>query len=707
MNLFYLVCYLVLSFCSLEKSQFFTVASTLTYRRQTSENFQLNTTSLNSNKESISTEKSELSNVGASTIETKITTNSFEARNNTTESQNVKTTHIELTTPLASTRYTDEPTTVSARISPTTSKVKHERKSKPLLTLIGDERVENYPRTFILSDMMARDASDPRRALPLVPKSKNTTKNPEVTTNSATVPKKITEKTTKKPKTKKKNETLIVKTTAILKNSTTSTIKLKNSTELNNTTKKPHMVLPSYLYIYTMENGTKSVYVMCRALPFCKWTAWGQCRNVKIKNCDSCSKWQFSLFLSCVLLLGGLIVVGNLCVLSYCWKEKQNSSTYLSCKASLAFTDILTGLFVFMFFLPNIVSAWNSTMFQTTIPTSKEKGTLSNAIKGIIFLVIFQSNFYQLTAIAVVRLLDIVFPWKRLSEGKTHVILITVWALSVVSSTIPTWFPYTFEFNYTPDLFITWINIRTNPGGYSGTEKGISAPTIVLSLFLIIIPYIVSLVSCIALLVFVKIQLNKSRKLTSQVETINKKEQKATISIVVKVLGFTVTTLPFLIRVAYDTWFKRQNCKTDEVSLPITFYIFFSRSLVNVIVYLTNDEKFRNFVLCKKTAKKVSFGASSVQSFETDTTTVVDDEDIKEKSKTVTKVKRLKIKESKIKVVEENAKQENKDDIKQGSVDEKVETKNETDKGETVTENNQKEEAKPVEGNDNEAFEKE
>merc|ERR1712096_306440 len=152
-------------------------------------------------KESISTEKLELSNVGASTIETKTTTNSSEARNNTTESRNVKTTHIELTTPLASTRYTDEPTTVSARISPTTSKVKHERKSKPLLTLIGDERVEDYPRrkTFILSDMMARDASNPRRALPLVPKSKNTTKNPEVTTNSATVPKKTTEKTTKKP----------------------------------------------------------------------------------------------------------------------------------------------------------------------------------------------------------------------------------------------------------------------------------------------------------------------------------------------------------------------------------------------------------------------------------------------------------------------------------------------------------------------------
>ena len=156
-----------------------------------------------------------------------------------------------MTTPLASTRYTGEPTTVNARISPTTSKVKDERKSKPLLTLIGDERVEDYPRrkTFILSDMMARDASDPRRVLPLIPKSKNTTKNPEVTTNSATVPKKITEKTTKKPKTKTKNETLIVKTTAILKNSTTSTIKLKNSTELNNTTKKPHIVLPSYLYI--------------------------------------------------------------------------------------------------------------------------------------------------------------------------------------------------------------------------------------------------------------------------------------------------------------------------------------------------------------------------------------------------------------------------------------------------------------------------
>ena len=92
---------------------------------------------------------------------------------------------------------------------------------------------------------------------------------------------------------------------------------------------------------------------------------------------------------------------------------------------------------MFLFFLPNVVNSWNSTMFQTTIPMNKEKGSLSNSIKGITFLIIFQSNFYQLAAIAVVRLLDIVFPWKRLSEGKTHVILISVWLLAIVSSTIP------------------------------------------------------------------------------------------------------------------------------------------------------------------------------------------------------------------------------------------------------------------------------
>merc|ERR1719376_623516 len=216
-----------------------------------------------------------------------------------------------------------------------------------------------------------------------------------------------------------------------------------------------------------------------------------------------------------------------------------------------------------------------------------------------------------------------------------------------------------------------WINIKNNPGGHTGKLEGMNYPAIFFSLFIVVIPYIVSLVSCIGLLVFVKIQLNKSRKLTSQVETINKKEQKATISIAVKVLGFTITTLPFFIRVAYDAWFKRQNCRTDEVSLPVTFYIFFSRSLVNVIVYLANDEKFRNFITCKtKTAKKVSFGANSVQSFETDMTSVVDDDDvIQEKTKTVTKVK---VKENKIKVVEEQMKPKSEDDVKQERSEQEV-----------------------------------
>ena len=131
-------------------------------------------------------------------------------------------------------------------------------------------------------------------------------------------------------------------------------------------------------------------------------------------------------------------------------------------------------------------------------------------------------------------------------------------------------------------------------------------------------------------------------------------------------------------------------------------------SLVNVIVYLANDEKFRGFVTCKsKTAKKVSFGANSVQSFETETTQVVDDDVIKEKTKTVTKVKKLKVKESKIKVVEEQVKQESEGDAKKESVE--VEPSKET----VGEENIQKEETSSmgesgqVEGKDNLAFEEE
>ena len=59
-------------------------------------------------------------------------------------------------------------------------------------------------------------------------------------------------------------------------------------------------------------------------------------------------------------------------------------------------------------------------------------------------------------------------------------------------------------------------------------------------MFLILI--IFQTVSSVLLLVFIKRQFNKSRKLTLQTKKIDKKDQKVTISIVVKVFGFSITT---------------------------------------------------------------------------------------------------------------------------------------------------------------------
>ena len=130
--------------------------------------------------------------------------------------------------------------------------------------------------------------------------------------------------------------------------------------------------------------------------------------------------------------------------------------------------------------------------------------------------------------------------------------------------------------------------------------------------------------------------------------------------------------------------------------------------MVNVIVYLANDEKFRCFVTCKsKTAKKVSFGANSVQSFETDTTQVVDDDVIKEKTKTVTKVKKLKVKESKIKVVEEEVKPKSEGGAKQESAEQEVELTKETKESIQTEEASIVGETIQVEGQDNPAFEEE
>lgn len=172
------------------------------------------------------------------------------------------------------------------------------------------------------------------------------------------------------------------------------------------------------------------------------------------------------------------------------------------------------------------------------------------------------------------------------------------------------WFPKTFSLNYHPDLFTTWIEVL----------HGIKSKTLTLFLLfiIIVIPFFILTVSSVLLLVFIKRQFNKSRKLTLQTKKIDKKNQKVTISIVVKVFGFSITTIPFLVRVVLGSFTNIVFCRTDDSTLAITFYIFFSRSLVNVLVYIAIEQNFRNFVFGNK--KKENLNTISNKCFNKQTT---------------------------------------------------------------------------------------
>jgi len=59
-------------------------------------------------------------------------------------------------------------------------------------------------------------------------------------------------------------------------------VRVKNST--NNLTSS----IPNDVYWYLLPNGTKQYFWNCQPLPFCHYEAWGSCKSIKTKLCNSC-----------------------------------------------------------------------------------------------------------------------------------------------------------------------------------------------------------------------------------------------------------------------------------------------------------------------------------------------------------------------------------------------------------------------------------
>ena len=180
-------------------------------------------------KKDVATAKSKVSNDKDPTTETKSTPKSFIVAKNPNESHNKFASSLAKNAENSDKAAIMKPRTT---FKSTTSKGKQATKLKVLFK-DDAENLEETKKSY-LSDMVARDASDQGRSVPVIPKS--TTTKPEVTTKSATVPKKKDEKTTKVPKVK--NATTAVVSTKLFKNTTKSSF-----------VPKKHIVLPAYLYI--------------------------------------------------------------------------------------------------------------------------------------------------------------------------------------------------------------------------------------------------------------------------------------------------------------------------------------------------------------------------------------------------------------------------------------------------------------------------
>ncbi|XP_078483188.1 uncharacterized protein LOC108949345 isoform X2 [Ciona intestinalis] len=287
------------------------------------------------------------------------------------------------------------------------------------------------------------------------------------------------------------------------------------------------------------QTGQMGFEFNCMAVVFCTTNFTTECENVTLKACPVCNMRYAAIFITLVLILGFMIVVGNVIIIISTRSLKRQSKVDVI-RTSLAGADILSGLNIFTVVAYHFAKTLNWTAAELVQYQASVVNTAPAVIGAVVFVFTVTSSLYHLLLLSCERLYAIQWPisYKLQSRSSLHRVLIGVWIISAVTASIPGWFPKRFVFNYFPSLFVyyPYINIV-------GAGKNIDSVIALLGVFLIL-PFVLTMVILATTMCIGHLQFKKSKRLANHARASNmKKELSMIVHLGSMKLGFSATFL--------------------------------------------------------------------------------------------------------------------------------------------------------------------
>nr|CAB3266776.1 trace amine-associated receptor 9-like [Phallusia mammillata] len=213
------------------------------------------------------------------------------------------------------------------------------------------------------------------------------------------------------------------------------------------------------------------------------------------------------------------------------------------------------------------------------------RGSAQATVGGIFLLLTFTCSLYHLVFMGAQRLYAIKWPlsYRMQSDFHVNVGLAVVWALAVVSSTVPAWFPDSMVYTYQHTTFLFFFTEKKIQNR-DGNHNALVAMLIVFY----VIPYVIMSLACVATIIVVHINQKKSNQLRQKTD---KREVRMFVTVILMQIGFTLTIVPLIV-VPVLFFGKSLTCDTASLPFLVCFYLSMSNSLVNVVVYSFRDKNF-------------------------------------------------------------------------------------------------------------------
>ncbi|XP_078483186.1 uncharacterized protein LOC144743400 [Ciona intestinalis] len=335
----------------------------------------------------------------------------------------------------------------------------------------------------------------------------------------------------------------------------------------------------------------------CMSVVFCTTNFTTECENVTLKACPVCNMRYAAIFITLVLILGFMIVVGNVIIIISTRTLKRQSKVDVI-RTSLAGADVLSGLNIFTVVVYHFAKTLNWTAAELVQYQASVVNTAPAVIGAVVFVFTVTSSLYHLLLLSCERLYAIQWPisYKLQSRSSLHRVLIGVWIISALTASVPGWFPKRFAFNYYSLIFVYYPSINQD-----AFVKQYGSVLSLLVIF-IVLPFALTMVMLFVTLCIGHRHFKRSERLANQDRCRSiKKELSMVVHMILMMLGFSATIIPLVsFSIAYFT--LKLGCGKIKVPYATCFYLGLGNSLVNVVVYSLLDKDFRQSV--KNTCKR-------------------------------------------------------------------------------------------------------